>query len=147
MPVCRSRAGSAAFPRALSGLTTWLGARWLFYFLLLTSLCLSTLLGKILKGMDPVLGSNLEALHAARCYTFLGIFTYSAVSAFFSIQQLHLDGGREFWTLCWEAEPFFLQNNPKPGKSAALVHRQPHLQAGPRRLVPRGSLLAMLGYR
>lgn len=55
---------------------TWFGARWWFYFSLLTSLCLSTLLGKILKGIDPGLGSSLEALHAARCYTFLGIFAY-----------------------------------------------------------------------
>lgn len=49
--------------------------------------------------------------------------------------------------LCWEAEPFFLQNNPKTGKLAALIHRQLHLRAGPWWLVPRGPPLAMLGYR
>lgn len=60
------------------------------------------------KGMDPVVESNLGALHAAWCYTFLGIYI-SGCQCFHSHQAATPGRWKPCSSLCWEAEPFSFQ--------------------------------------
>lgn len=60
------------------------------------------------KGMDPVVESNLGALHAAWCYTFLGIYI-SGWQCFHSHPAATPGRWKPCSSLCWEAEPFSFQ--------------------------------------
>lgn len=60
------------------------------------------------KGMDPVVESNLGALHAAWCYTFLGIYV-SGCQCFHSHPAATPGRWKPCSALCWEAELFSFQ--------------------------------------
>lgn len=60
------------------------------------------------KGMDPVVESNLGALHAAWCYTFLGIYI-SGCQRFHSRPAATPGRCKQSSSLCRQAEPFYFQ--------------------------------------
>lgn len=72
--------------------------------------------------MDPVVESNLGALHAAWCYTFLGIYM-SGCQCFHSHPAATPGRWKRCSNLCWEAEKLFsLKRTSKRRKLAVLVH-------------------------
>lgn len=110
MPVCGEQGWGSWLSSEPTQCTTWLGARLLFYFLL-TSLYLSPSFGGKKKGMDPVVESNLGALHAAWCYTFLGIYI-SGCQCFHSHQASYTWKVEAMLESLLGSRAFFFSKNP-----------------------------------